>query len=37
VLQVRTIDKTGCTQTAVAHRTEPNGATRYHTSHVNVA
>jgi DMSO/TMAO reductase YedYZ molybdopterin-dependent catalytic subunit len=37
VLQVRATDKTGNTQTAVAHRTEPNGATGYHTIQVNVA
>ncbi len=36
VLQVRATDKTGHTQTAVVHRTEPNGATGYHTIHVNV-
>jgi DMSO/TMAO reductase YedYZ molybdopterin-dependent catalytic subunit len=37
VLQVRATDKTGHTQTAVVHRTEPNGATGYHTIQVNVA
>jgi DMSO/TMAO reductase YedYZ molybdopterin-dependent catalytic subunit len=37
VLQVRGTDKTGYTQTAAVHRTEPNGATGYHTIHVNVA
>jgi DMSO/TMAO reductase YedYZ molybdopterin-dependent catalytic subunit len=37
VLQVRATDKTGYTQTAVVHRTEPNGATGYHTIHVDVA
>jgi DMSO/TMAO reductase YedYZ molybdopterin-dependent catalytic subunit len=37
VLQVRATDKIGHTQTAVAHRTEPNGATGYHTIQVNVA
>src|SRR5579859_6789827 len=37
VLQVRATDKTGYTQTAVKHRTEPNGATGYHTIQVNVA
>ena len=36
VLQVRATDQTGYTQTAVAHRTEPNGATGYHTIKVNV-
>jgi DMSO/TMAO reductase YedYZ molybdopterin-dependent catalytic subunit len=36
VLQVRATDKTGHTQTAVVHRTEPNGATGYHTIQVNV-
>ena len=36
VLQVRATDQTGYTQTAVKHRTEPNGATGYHTINVNV-
>jgi len=36
VLQVRATDQTGHTQTAVVHRTEPNGATGYHTIKVNV-
>ena len=36
VIQVRATDKTGHTQTAVKHRTEPNGATGYHTIQVNV-
>jgi DMSO/TMAO reductase YedYZ molybdopterin-dependent catalytic subunit len=36
VLQVRATDQTGYTQTAVAHRTEPNGATGYHTIKVTV-
>ena len=36
VLQVRATDQTGHTQTAVVHRTEPNGATGYHTIRVNV-
>jgi DMSO/TMAO reductase YedYZ molybdopterin-dependent catalytic subunit len=36
-LKVRATDKTGYTQTAVNHRTEPNGATGYHTIHVTVA
>ena len=36
VLQVRATDKTGYTQTAVVHKTEPNGATGYHTIRVNV-
>jgi len=36
VLQVRATDQTGYTQTAVVHRTEPNGATGYHTIRVNV-
>ena len=35
-LQVRATDQSGYTQTAVAHRTEPNGATGYHTIHVTV-
>jgi DMSO/TMAO reductase YedYZ molybdopterin-dependent catalytic subunit len=35
-LQVRATDKTGYTQTAVKHKTEPNGATGYHTIGVNV-
>jgi len=37
VIQVRATDKTGYTQTAVNHITEPNGATGYHTIHVSVA
>ena len=36
MLQVRATDKTGYTQTAMVHRTEPNGATGYHTIQVNV-
>ena len=36
-LKVRATDKAGYTQTAVAHRPEPNGATGYHTVGVNVA
>jgi DMSO/TMAO reductase YedYZ molybdopterin-dependent catalytic subunit len=36
VLKVRATDQTGHTQTAVVHRTEPNGATGYHTIKVNV-
>jgi DMSO/TMAO reductase YedYZ molybdopterin-dependent catalytic subunit len=36
VLRVRATDQTGHTQTAVVHRTEPNGATGYHTIKVNV-
>jgi DMSO/TMAO reductase YedYZ molybdopterin-dependent catalytic subunit len=36
VLQVRATDKTGYTQTAVVHKTEPNGATGYHTIQVSV-
>jgi DMSO/TMAO reductase YedYZ molybdopterin-dependent catalytic subunit len=36
VIQVRATDKTGYTQTAVKHRTEPNGATGYHTIGVRV-
>ncbi|MGH3199270.1 MAG: molybdopterin-dependent oxidoreductase [Streptosporangiaceae bacterium] len=36
VLQVRATDKTGHTQTAVVHKTEPNGATGYHTIRVTV-
>jgi DMSO/TMAO reductase YedYZ molybdopterin-dependent catalytic subunit len=35
-LKVRATDKTGHTQTAVVHRTEPNGATGYHTINVTV-
>ena len=35
VLQVRATDKTGYTQTAVVHKTEPDGATGYHTIPVN--
>jgi hypothetical protein len=35
-LKVRTTDKTGHTQTAVAHGPEPNGATGYHTIGVTV-
>ena len=35
-LQVRATDQAGHTQTAVVHRTEPNGATGYHTIHVTV-
>ena len=37
VIQVRATDQAGYTQTAVKHRTEPNGATGYHTINVNVA
>ena len=36
VIQVRATDDTGHTQTAVKHKTEPNGATGYHTIQVNV-
>jgi DMSO/TMAO reductase YedYZ molybdopterin-dependent catalytic subunit len=36
-IQVRATDKTGHTQTAVVHKTEPNGATGYHTIQVTVA
>jgi DMSO/TMAO reductase YedYZ molybdopterin-dependent catalytic subunit len=36
-IQVRATDKTGHTQTAAVHRTEPNGATGYHTIQVTVA
>jgi DMSO/TMAO reductase YedYZ molybdopterin-dependent catalytic subunit len=36
-IQVRATDKTGYTQTAAVHRTEPNGATGYHTIQVTVA
>ena len=36
-IKVRATDKTGHTQTAVNHRTEPNGATGYHTIQVTVA
>jgi DMSO/TMAO reductase YedYZ molybdopterin-dependent catalytic subunit len=35
-LKVRATDKTGNTQTAMVHRTEPNGATGYHTIAVSV-
>jgi hypothetical protein len=33
---VRATDQTGHTQTAVMHKTEPNGATGYHTIRVTV-
>jgi hypothetical protein len=33
---VRATDQTGYTQTGVVHRTEPNGATGYHTIRVDV-
>ncbi len=36
VLQVRATDQSGYTQTAVNHKTEPNGATGYHTIRVTV-
>jgi len=36
VLQVRATDQTGYTQTPVAHRPPPNGATGYHTITVDV-
>jgi DMSO/TMAO reductase YedYZ molybdopterin-dependent catalytic subunit len=36
-IKVRATDKTGHTQTAVDHRTEPNGATGYHTIQVTIA
>jgi DMSO/TMAO reductase YedYZ molybdopterin-dependent catalytic subunit len=36
-IKVRATDKTGHTQTAVNHKTEPNGATGYHTVQVTVA
>ncbi len=36
VIQVRATDRTGYTQTALVHKTEPNGATGYHTIRVNV-
>jgi DMSO/TMAO reductase YedYZ molybdopterin-dependent catalytic subunit len=36
-IKVRATDKTGHTQTSVAHKTEPNGATGYHTIQVTVA
>ena len=36
-IQVRATDKTGHTQIGVKHRTEPNGATGYHTIQVTVA
>ncbi|MGE5287248.1 MAG: molybdopterin-dependent oxidoreductase [Micromonosporaceae bacterium] len=35
-IQVRATDKTGYTQTAMVHRSEPNGATGYHTIKVTV-
>jgi DMSO/TMAO reductase YedYZ molybdopterin-dependent catalytic subunit len=35
-IKVRATDQTGYTQTAVVHRTEPNGATGYHTVQVTV-
>jgi DMSO/TMAO reductase YedYZ molybdopterin-dependent catalytic subunit len=35
-LQVRATDKTGYTQTAIKHRTDPDGATGYHTIVVDV-
>jgi DMSO/TMAO reductase YedYZ molybdopterin-dependent catalytic subunit len=37
MIQVRATDKTGHTQTGVVHKTQPNGATGYHTIHVTVA
>jgi DMSO/TMAO reductase YedYZ molybdopterin-dependent catalytic subunit len=37
MLQVRATNKSGYTQTAVKHRTDPDGATGYHTIMVNVA
>jgi DMSO/TMAO reductase YedYZ molybdopterin-dependent catalytic subunit len=37
VLQVRATDQSGYTQTAIKHRTDPNGATGYHTVNVTVA
>jgi DMSO/TMAO reductase YedYZ molybdopterin-dependent catalytic subunit len=36
VLQVRATNKSGYTQTAIKHRTDPDGATGYHTVTVNV-
>src|SRR6185437_1704071 len=36
MLQVRATNKSGYTQTAVKHRTDPDGATGYHTILVNV-
>jgi DMSO/TMAO reductase YedYZ molybdopterin-dependent catalytic subunit len=36
-IQVRATDKTGYTQTATVQKTEPNGATGYHTIQVTVA
>jgi DMSO/TMAO reductase YedYZ molybdopterin-dependent catalytic subunit len=36
MLQVRATNKSGYTQTAIKHRTEPDGATGYHTILVNV-
>jgi len=37
VLQVRATDKSGYTQTVIKHKAPPNGASGYHTIHVNVA
>jgi DMSO/TMAO reductase YedYZ molybdopterin-dependent catalytic subunit len=37
VLQVRATDKSGYTQTELKHKAPPDGATGYHTIHVNVA
>jgi len=37
VLQVRATDKSGYTQTELKHKAPPNGASGYHTIHVNVA
>ena len=36
-IMVRATNKTGYTQTSVKQRTEPNGATGYHTINVTVA
>ena len=36
MLQVRATNKSGYTQTAIKHRTDPDGATGYHTIFVNV-
>ena len=37
VLQVRATDKSGYTQTELKHKAPPDGASGYHTIHVNVA
>jgi DMSO/TMAO reductase YedYZ molybdopterin-dependent catalytic subunit len=37
MIQVRATDKTGHTQTGMVSKTQPNGATGYHTIHVTIA